>query len=286
VDHVAADAETAYARLVTDMRHEIGLKVLLIITLTAAEYESVAASGVAFWPTSRVPGPGLIFDTTAPRMLVPLDQLESEPALLAHEVTHTFMFDILPPQRWAAGIPSWLPEGLAEHVAGVWTGEGMAAVREAIATDRFARVSQLDTPWPDANDEPMRHVGHAVVDFIAQEFGKSGIRRFLFELRTRSQGSGQTAYERAFGVTADEFDQEFVRYVERRSPANPDRLSMKSAPAHHPPASRRAAARIRSPCAAVNRNDAAPVNWTCSRMIPISSECSNATKWPSSCVIT
>jgi hypothetical protein len=69
---------------------------------------------------------------------------------------------------------------------------------------------------PEQVDAQTRHVGHAAVDFIAQEFGKSGLRRFLFALRIGSDPGGPTAYETAFGVRPDEFDREFGRFLQER----------------------------------------------------------------------
>jgi hypothetical protein len=148
-------------------------------------------------------------------MIVPVDLLEQQPRLIAHEMTHMFIFDILPLQRWNEGVPAWLPEGLAEYVAGVWTADATEAVRTSLARRAFV-PSELDTRFPQSVDDQIRHLGHAAVDFIDHEFGQAGIRRFLLALRSGSGLSGSTAYETAFGVKPEEFDRDFDRFMQER----------------------------------------------------------------------
>ena len=49
-----------------------------------------------------------------------------------------------------------------------------------------------------------------------RKWGKEGIRQFLFSLRKSVIGGGEDAYEEAFRMKPDEFDQEFERYLKDR----------------------------------------------------------------------
>ncbi len=215
VDGIASAAEAAYAQVRTALRHDLSFKVP-VITMTAAEVDPIVSQKSGFVPQSfGYPRFGPEFDTPAQRMVVPVDLLEAQPRLIAHEMTHMFMFDIIPLQRWSEGVPAWLPEGLAEYVAGIWTTAASDTVRSSLVRNAFL-PSELDVRFPRPMDEEMRHLGHAVVDFIDHEFGQAGLRRFLMALRSPSAPGGPTPYETAFGLKANEFDRDFARFMRER----------------------------------------------------------------------
>ena len=60
------------------------------------------------------------------------------------------------------------------------------------------------------------NLGHAVFEFIEAKYGKEGIRQFLFALRKSVIGGGEDAYEEAFKMKPEEFDQAFERYLKER----------------------------------------------------------------------
>ena len=53
-------------------------------------------------------------------------------------------------------------------------------------------------------------------EFIEAKWGKEGIRQFMFALRKSVIGGGEDAYEEAFKMKPDEFDQAFERYLKDR----------------------------------------------------------------------
>jgi len=214
VDRIASATETAYGRLQRAMQHELGFRVS-VITLEAAEFQALTIPRGG-QTSGFVPYYAAAFPIQAragawpPRMLVPLDAFEQDATLMAHEMTHMFLFDIVPASRLTSGVPPWLPEGLAHHVAGVWTAEGEQAARDAVASG--LSPSQLSSSLPPV-DSQVRHFGHAVVDFIDQEFGQAGIRRFLSALRSDVQPGSPTPYETAFGIASQDFDRDFYRFM-------------------------------------------------------------------------
>jgi hypothetical protein len=213
VDAVARAAEAAYTQVSTALRHHLALKVPIVV-LTEAEF---SAAGPGFVPKSVGPSaPGPQLNPSVARMVVPVDLFAQQPRLIAHEMTHHFLFDLLPQPPWSGGIPAWLHEGLAEHMAGSWTPVATQTVRAAVAGGTFL-PSGRDGRSPQPV-EALRHLGHAAVDFIDHEFGQAGIRRFLSALRSSAAGGGSTAIEIAFGMSATGFDREFEQFVEGQFP--------------------------------------------------------------------
>ena len=66
------------------------------------------------------------------------------------------------------------------------------------------------------NPRLIYNLGHACYEFIESRWGKEGVRQFLFALRKSVIGGGDDAYEEAFKIKGDEFDQQFERYLKER----------------------------------------------------------------------
>jgi hypothetical protein len=66
------------------------------------------------------------------------------------------------------------------------------------------------------NPRLIYNLGHACYEFIESRWGKEGVRQFLFALRKSVIGGGDDAYEEAFKLKGDEFDQQFERYLKER----------------------------------------------------------------------
>src|SRR6476620_10575729 len=58
--------------------------------------------------------------------------------------------------------------------------------------------------------------GHAAFQVIESKWGKEGLRQFLFALRKSVIGGGDSAYEEAFKLKPDEFDEAFDKYLKDR----------------------------------------------------------------------
>lgn len=157
--------------------------------------------------------PVLNWNKTLPRMILPLDVFERDTSIIAHNMAHMFTFDIVPTSR-LIGAPPWLNEGLARHIAGIWTTEGEQAARDAVAIGLLP--SQV-SPALAAVDDRMPHLGHATFDFMDQEYGQAGIRRFLLAMRAAlladPPADGASPYETAFGITPEDFDRDFYRFM-------------------------------------------------------------------------
>ncbi len=60
------------------------------------------------------------------------------------------------------------------------------------------------------------NLGHAAFEFIESRWGKEGLRQFLFALRKSVIGGGESAYEEAFRLKPEEFDEQFDKYLKDR----------------------------------------------------------------------
>ncbi len=107
-------------------------------------------------------------------------------------------------------------EGLADYERGPWTPIDLMTVRDAAVADIVPKMSRLEGYGDSGNPRLIYNLGHAVFEFIEARWGKEGIRKFLFALRKSVIGGGEDAYEEAFQMTPDEFDQAFERYLKER----------------------------------------------------------------------
>ncbi|MBA3269950.1 MAG: PD40 domain-containing protein, partial [Acidobacteria bacterium] len=60
------------------------------------------------------------------------------------------------------------------------------------------------------------NLGHAAFEFIEARWGKEGVRQFVFSLRKSVIGGGDNAFKEAFDMEAEEWDQQFDRYLKDR----------------------------------------------------------------------
>jgi hypothetical protein len=134
------------------------------------------------------------------RVVLSLESLDSSNGLVVHELTHAFAFDIVPE---TSRIEPVVIEGLAEHQRGAWAPPDLRAIRASAAAGAIPSVAVLvDTD---------RHWAHAVFDFVAARQGEEGVRRLVFALRAHE--TLDRAVPMAFGITLEQFEQEFRGWV-------------------------------------------------------------------------
>jgi hypothetical protein len=197
IDAAALEAERAYARISANMDHELTARMPVILVANDADlprtieqaYRLVAASGAPI---------------EAEHLWLSGETLAQRPYWMAHELTHPFLFELLPaPVDFAA----WVSESLADHHSGAWQPVALAAVRDALTTGRVPAVENLAV-----SD---RHWGHAVFDYIASQYGTDGVRRYIAVLSRRPQ-SGGVAIEEAFSTSPTEFNRAVEAYARSR----------------------------------------------------------------------
>ena len=204
VDAVAREAERAYARLSFTLRHEVTDKIPLILVRKDRDLPRNEEQARALVTASRA--------AERHHVLVSAETFVKRPGVvLPHELTHLFLFELLPRDR----DPSWVSEGLSDHHGGFWEASELVKVRDALAHGSAPEVENLT-----ALD---RHWAHAVLDFVAAEYGSHGIRRYLAALRNAPTARGD-AIRVAFGVSARDFNSTFETYVRTRFGDRYDRV--------------------------------------------------------------
>jgi hypothetical protein len=77
-------------------------------------------------------------------------------------------------------------------------------------------MSDLQGYGGSSNPRLIYNLGHAAFEFIEARWGKEGVRQFVFSLRKSVIGGGENAFKEAFDIDADEWDQQFDRYLKER----------------------------------------------------------------------
>jgi hypothetical protein len=101
-------------------------------------------------------------------------------------------------------------------MTGIWRPIDLMTVRDAAVADIVPKMSDLEGYGEFRNPRLIYNLGHSVFEFIESRWGKEGIRQYLFALRKAVIGGGEDAYMEAFRLTADEFDQQFEKYLKDR----------------------------------------------------------------------
>jgi hypothetical protein len=209
VERVTRSAERAYDRISGRLSFSLPTKVPLVMF---APSEAVTREEAVSYATS---------DQVAPqqphrsRIVLPLEGGDPHlDALMAHELTHLLVGEILVPHAPGdGGVPRWVQEGIASYMAGDWSDNDDRLMRGIVAAGHVPALSQLTGsggfPDPRLNDA----LGHVAFDYIEGRWGPTSIRRFLSALIVPRV---DRTYDAVFGLTPAEFDAAFRHYAERR----------------------------------------------------------------------
>src|SRR5262245_26847008 len=212
LEKIASYAESAYQHVSSELKHDLAFKVPLILFSTSSE----------FWQQNVVPGAaqegvGAFAEPSRYRIVMPMD----EPSdllyrLVVHELTHQFQYDIIPTSLIRNNMPLWVFEGMSDYMTGIWRSIDLMTVRDAAVADIVPKMSDLQGYGGSSNPRLIYNLGHAAFEFIEARWGKEGVRQFVFSLRKRVIGGGDNAFKEAFNIEADEWDQQFDRYLKER----------------------------------------------------------------------
>jgi len=212
LERIAGYAESAYQHVSSDLRHDLRDRIPLILFKTHSEFEQ---QNVA--PGQVQEGVAAFAESDRRRMLMPIDRPpDLLYGLIVHELTHIFDYDFIPQGLIRRSVPLWMNEGLADYEAGQWEPLDLMMIRDAAVADIVPKMTRLQGYGEAGNPRMIYNLGHAVFEFIEARFGKEGVRQFLLALRKAVIGSGEDAYEEAFQMKPDEFDQAFERYLKDR----------------------------------------------------------------------
>ena len=212
LERMAGYAESAYQAISSDLKHDLAEKVPLILFQTSSEFQQQNVI-----PGAAQEGVGAFAEPIRKRIVMPMD----EPPdllyrLMVHELTHQFEFDIIPTSLMRRAVPLWVNEGLSDFMTGIWRPTDLMTVRDAAITDNVPKMSEMEDYGAFTNPRMVYNLGHAVFEFIESKWGKEGLRQYLFALRKSVIGGGENAYQEAFKIEPEEFDQQFDKYLKDR----------------------------------------------------------------------
>ena len=211
LERVASYAESAYQKVSADLKHDLAFKVPLILYKTASEFQQQNIE-----PGELPEGVLAFAEPYRDRMVLPIDEpSDALYRLITHELTHIFEFDIIPRTLLRRGLPLWVDEGLSDYETGYWNPFDLMSVRDAAIADIIPPMSDFQGVQ-FADGRLPYNLGHAAFEFIESKWGKEGLRQFLFALRKSVIGGGDSAYEEAFKLKPDEFDEQFDKYLKDR----------------------------------------------------------------------
>src|SRR5437764_5304306 len=212
LERVAAYAESAYQKISADLKHDLPYKVPLLLFKPHSEFEQ---QNVA--PGEAQEGVGAFAEPVQHRMVLPIDDPPDQLyGLITHELTHQFQFDIIPQSLVRRNYPLWVGEGQADYERGQWSSSDLMQVRDAVIADMVTKMTQMEGYGNSGNALLVYNLGHAVFEFMEAKWGKEGIRQYIFALRKSVIGGGEDAYEEAFKMKKEEFDEAFDRYLKDR----------------------------------------------------------------------
>jgi hypothetical protein len=211
LERVTSYAESAYQQVSSDLKHDLAFKVPLVLYKTQSEFQQQNIE-----PGELPEGVLAFAEPYRDRMVLPIDQpSDSLYHLITHELTHIFEFDIIPRSLLHRSLPLWVDEGLADYMTGYWQPFDLMTVRDAAIADIVPPMSDFEGAQFTDGRTPY-NLGHAAFEFIEAKWGKEGLRQFLFALRKAVIGGGESAYEEAFRLKPEEFDEQFDKYLKDR----------------------------------------------------------------------
>jgi hypothetical protein len=208
---VASYAESAYDDISRALNFQVPKPINIIYYATHSEFEQTNTLN-EFIPE----GVGAFALPTRNRMVLPVDLPDEKlEKLIAHELTHVFQFEIFFGgnfiRAYTSGAPQWLTEGMASYFGNDEDEKDVMVLRDAVLNDQVPEIAERAIYGFFAY-----RFGHAVFDFMRAEWGPDGVRDFVFEYRGSLGPNIDHVLKRTFGVSSEEFDIRFRRYLRQR----------------------------------------------------------------------
>jgi len=209
LDRVLRSAEAAYDQIGRRLDFVLATKVPLVVFAPSG---AMTPEQVAEYATG---------DQVAPpqphrsRLVLPLPADDAQlDKMMIHELTHLLMCEIILPGRGGdGGVPRWVHEGIASHMAAVWSDDDRRLMRELVASGAVPALSRLIGDGGFANERLNEALGHAAFDYIESRWGPTSLRRFLNALIVPRVDK---TYDAVFELTPAAFDTAFRQYAERQ----------------------------------------------------------------------
>lgn len=204
-------AEAAYKHVSEKLQHELRFNVPFIAYKTHEEFEQTN-----IFPNFIPRNLGAFAEPLQSRMVLPLDGGPGENyALIVHELTHIFQYDMLYNNKLStiirAEAPTWFTEGMASWVADDEDNLDRMVLRDAAINSNFSSLGAFS-----GLSYLAYRIGHSAFNFMEERYGIEGVRNFLWQYRKNITGSIGAAIERAFETPVEEFDRDFRKYLRRK----------------------------------------------------------------------
>ncbi len=208
---VASMAESAYDELSRRLNYQVPKPIPLLYYASHSDFEQNNVI-LNFIPE----GVGAFAEPARNRMVLPIDLPDEKlQALIQHELTHIFQYEILFGGRLGrvltTPVPTWFMEGMASYFANDEDEKDRMFLRDAVNSDQIPPITRVDI-----SGYPAYRYGHAFFEFIESEWGRDAVRELIFEFRSFLGRDVATALKRAFEVEPDDFDLKFRRYLRRK----------------------------------------------------------------------
>jgi hypothetical protein len=209
LETIASFAESSYDELARRFNFQILEQIPMIVYATHAEFEQNNII-VGFIPE----GVGAFASSVRNRMVLPVDLPDRElQALIQHELTHIFEYEILFQGRRGRALyaspPQWFMEGLASYMGDDETSLDEMYMRDAVLSDIVPSIAR-----PPGGFLAYRF-GHKVFEYIEDEYGEDGVRDFVFAFRG-GMGNPTRVLQKSFNVNVEEFDAEFRKWLREK----------------------------------------------------------------------
>ncbi len=210
LEKLVSYSESAYLKVSTTLDYQLGFKVPVFFYKTHGEFEQTNIT------MSMLPeGVGAFATPSKNRIVIPIDDPPDQmQTTLTHELVHIFQYDMFYQsdlsKAYRSAPPLWIMEGMAEFVGQTgWSTRNEAVIRDAVLNDMVPPILSLN-----AQTFLTYRFGQAAFDYMNEQWGLEGVRDFIqaFRRHLTSRNLGKVV-EEAFGVTPEEFDNGFRRYL-------------------------------------------------------------------------
>jgi Tol biopolymer transport system component len=213
LDDVVSFSEKAYQNLRGLLNHDLSERTPIIYYQTHAEFEQNH-----IFPYFLPEAVAAFAEPTINRLVLPVDDPPDELyKLLTHEITHIFEYDFFYGGEVGRNLrmspPTWVMEGLAEHVADNLTSLDEMMLRDVVLADQIPTLTQMSYNSGFFVDYVL---GQVVFDYITEQYGQDGVRIFMSEIRRDLGQDIDRDLERAFNISPSEFNDNFRTYLRDR----------------------------------------------------------------------
>lgn len=173
--------EEGYDHISQILHHELSHRPPVVIYQSHYQFQQTN-----IFPDFLPPGVAGFAEPLRFRMVVPFaGDLDEFRNVLVHELTHIFQYDIVhkgPIRRITSPIaqpPTWLMEGIAEYTTPGRNTIDEMVLRDAVLTDGLIPLETMNQAWGQGNVFLAYKQSHALMEYIAQQYGPEKISRIL-----------------------------------------------------------------------------------------------------------